>query len=146
MDMRVNSSKTKVMWYRVNSVQRILENIHVVFVGRELVAIQSCAVSVLVGLIKDVVASPLQEMFGEMPSWISIDSGVSWTQCKFGLERIPKFYYLGQILGAGGGVEEAARVRMRCAWAKLILKARGASYHFVLGMTLNSSVVSWVRR
>ena len=30
----------------------------------------------------------------------------------------PKFCYLGDIFGAGGGVEEAARARVRCAWAK----------------------------
>ena len=37
------------------------------------------------------------------------------------LEWAPKFCYLGDTLGAGGGVEEAARARMRslrCAWAK----------------------------
>ena len=50
------------------------------------------------------------------------------------LECVPKFCYLGDTLGAGGGVEEAARARVRCAWAKFkelspILTARGASYH-----------------
>ena len=49
------------------------------------------------------------------------------------LECAPKFCYLGDTLGAGGGVEEAARVRVRCAWAKSkelspILTARVASY------------------
>ena len=35
------------------------------------------------------------------------------------LECVPKFCYLGEkTLGAGGGVEEAARARVRCAWAK----------------------------
>ena len=48
------------------------------------------------------------------------------------LECVPKFCYLGDTLGAGGGVEEAARARVRCAWAKFqelspILTARGAS-------------------
>ena len=33
------------------------------------------------------------------------------------LECVPKFCYLGDTLGAGG-VEEAARARVRCAWAK----------------------------
>ena len=50
------------------------------------------------------------------------------------LECVPKFCYLGDTLGAGGGVEEAARARVRCAWAKFkelspILTARSASYH-----------------
>ena len=31
------------------------------------------------------------------------------------LECIPKFYEMGDTLGAGGGVEEAARARVRCA-------------------------------
>ena len=49
-------------------------------------------------------------------------------------ECVPKFCYLGDTLGSGGGVEEAARARVRCAWAKFkelpaILTARGASYH-----------------
>ena len=49
------------------------------------------------------------------------------------LECVSKFCYLGDTLGAGGGVEEAARARVRCAWAKFrelfpILTARGASY------------------
>ena len=34
------------------------------------------------------------------------------------LECVPKFCYLGDTLGAGGGVEEAAKARVRCAWAK----------------------------
>ena len=50
------------------------------------------------------------------------------------LECVPKFCYLGDTLGVGRGVEEAARARVRCACAKfkelsLILTARGASYH-----------------
>ena len=46
----------------------------------------------------------------------------------------PKFCYLGDTLGVRGGVEEATRAIVRCAWAKFkelfpILTARGASYH-----------------
>ena len=49
--------------------------------------------------------------------------------------KVPTFtftFYLGDTLGAGGGAEEAARVRVRCAWAKFkelspIRTARGAS-------------------
>ena len=49
------------------------------------------------------------------------------------LECVPKFCYLGYTLRVGGEVEEAARARVRCSWAKgkelsLILTARGASY------------------
>jgi len=48
------------------------------------------------------------------------------------LEGVEKFCYLGDMIGAGGGVEEASRARVRCAWAKFrelspILTARGAS-------------------
>ena len=31
------------------------------------------------------------------------------------LKCVPKFCYLGDTFGAGGGVEEAARARVRCA-------------------------------
>ena len=34
------------------------------------------------------------------------------------LECVPKLCYLDDTLSAGGGVEEAARARVRCAWAK----------------------------
>ena len=50
------------------------------------------------------------------------------------LECVPKFCYLGDTLGAGGGADKAARARVRCAWAKFkelspIPTACGASYH-----------------
>ena len=46
---------------------------------------------------------------------------------------MPKFCYLGDTLGSGGGVVEVARARVRCAWTKFkelspILTMRGASY------------------
>ena len=49
------------------------------------------------------------------------------------LECVPKFCYFGNTLGAGGGVDEAARARVRCAWGKFkelspILTACGASH------------------
>ena len=49
------------------------------------------------------------------------------------LECVPKFCFLGDTLGIGG-VDEAARARVRCAWAKFkelspILTTSGASYH-----------------
>ena len=33
------------------------------------------------------------------------------------LEIVNKFCYLGDMLAAGGGAEEASRTRVRCAWA-----------------------------
>ena len=50
------------------------------------------------------------------------------------VECVSKFCYLGDTLGSGGGVVEAARARVKCAWAKFkelssfILTVRGASY------------------
>ena len=49
------------------------------------------------------------------------------------LECVTKFCYLSDTLAAGGGAEEAAKARVRCAWAKFkelspILTAQGASY------------------
>jgi hypothetical protein len=46
------------------------------------------------------------------------------------VELVNKFCYLGDMLGRGGGVEEASRARVKCAWAKFndlspILTARG---------------------
>ena len=48
------------------------------------------------------------------------------------MECVKKFFYLGDMIGSGGGSEEAARARVRCAWAKFrelspILTARGVS-------------------
>ena len=48
------------------------------------------------------------------------------------LECVGKFCYLGDMVGAGGGAEDASRARVRRAWAKFrelapILTARGAS-------------------
>ena len=34
------------------------------------------------------------------------------------LACVDKFCYLGDMIGTGGGAEEASRVRVRCAWVK----------------------------
>ena len=49
------------------------------------------------------------------------------------LECVNKFCYLGDMIGAGGGAEEASRNRVRCAWSKFrelspILTFRGNSH------------------
>ena len=49
-----------------------------------------------------------------------------------GLEFVDTFCYLGDMLSAGGGVEEAFHCRVRCAWGKFnelmpILTMRGTS-------------------
>ena len=48
------------------------------------------------------------------------------------LEVVDKFCYLGDVIGKGGGAEEASRARVRCAWGKFrdlrrLLTTRGAS-------------------
>ena len=48
------------------------------------------------------------------------------------VECVEKFCYLGDTLGCSGGVVEASKARVRCAWCKFrdlapILTARGAS-------------------
>ena len=48
------------------------------------------------------------------------------------IECVQKFCYLGDMLGAEGGVEAAVRNRVRCAWGKFheltpILTGRGVS-------------------
>ena len=48
------------------------------------------------------------------------------------MEVVDKFCYLGDVIGKGGGAEEASRARVRCAWEKFrdlrrLLAARGAS-------------------
>src|SRR5207247_2005556 len=48
------------------------------------------------------------------------------------LEVVDKFCYLGDVIGKGGGAEEASRARVRSAWEKfrdlrMLLTARGAS-------------------
>ena len=116
---------------------RNLESIHVVFVGKGLVIIQSYVWSALSGFTKDAVA--FQESWRVMLISIAGDVWTSFSQfCWKRLWLSPMwswnvfFCYLGDTLGAGGGVEEAARARVRCAWAKfknLLLTARGASYH-----------------
>jgi hypothetical protein len=48
------------------------------------------------------------------------------------LECVDRFCYLGDMIGAGGGVEEASRARVRCAWGKFrelfpVVGSRGVS-------------------
>ena len=48
------------------------------------------------------------------------------------LECVDKFCYLGDIIGSGGGAEDASSMRVKCAWGKFrefspILTARRAS-------------------
>ena len=53
-------------------------------------------------------------MFGGESCWDSIAE----IEPNVKLECVPKFCNLDDTLGAGGGVDEAARAGVRCAWAK----------------------------
>jgi len=62
------------------------------------------------------------------------------------LEVVQKFCYLGDMIGSGGGAEEASRARVRCAWGKFnqltpMLTGRGASWN-VKGKIYKSCVQS----
>src|SRR6266496_2955634 len=59
---------------------------------------------------------------------------------------VDRFCYLGDMIGAGGEVEEAIRARVRCAWAKFrelspILMTKGASFK-VIGKVYRACVQS----
>ena len=43
------------------------------------------------------------------------------------LECVDKFCYLGDMIGSGGGGEDASSMRVTCAWVSPILTARRAS-------------------
>ena len=109
--------------------------------GRELVTIQSHAKSVLVvhkrysgisGKLKiNVDFHCRRYLEGNHVQSVLLKEVVIEPNVK--LECVSKFCYLGDTLGGGGGAEEVARARVRCAWAKLkelspILTYRGASY------------------
>ena len=52
---------------------------------------------------------------------MSFKKNYEWVEYKIEnrkLECVPKSCYLGDTLGAEGGVEEAARASVRYAWAK----------------------------
>ena len=62
------------------------------------------------------------------------------------LEIVDKFCYLGDMIGAAGGAEDASRTRVRCGWKKFnelapVLTLRGAS-HKLKGKIYNSCVRS----
>ena len=123
---------------------RILESIHVVFAGRELVDHAILYVECLrwvhkrcsgiTGRLKSNVDFHCKRCWeGENGLFQSVLLKEVVIEPNVKLECVPKFCYLGDTLGMGGGVDEAARARVRCAWAKFkelspILTARGASY------------------
>jgi hypothetical protein len=71
------------------------------------------------------------------------------------LEMVEQFCYLGDMIGAGGGSEEAVRCRTRCAWGKfnelapmltkrgLSLKMKGNLYDLVVRKSLLHGSETW---
>ena len=143
--LRVNIGKTKVMRCQVGIGQyrlRSQESIHVACARRVLVIISLCGVACHRWVHKR--CSRISGKLGYVADFrcrrcldgdsaqvvlsreVELEPGVK-------VECVSKFCYLGDTLGSGGGVVEAARARVRCAWAKFkklspILTVRGASY------------------
>ena len=71
------------------------------------------------------------------------------------LEMVQQFCYLGDMIGAGGGSEEAVRCRIRCAWGKfnglapmltkrgLSLKVKGKMYDLYVRRVLVYGSETW---
>ena len=74
------------------------------------------------------------------------------------LECVPKFCYLGDTLGAGGGVEEAARAKVRCALGKVqgvisypdssgcIIPHKGKTYKACVQSALTYGTETWAMK
>ena len=142
--LRVNAGKTKVMWFRLSMGQAEDSGEHSCGVCRRGVASNSifCVechrwvhnrCSGISGKLKSNADFHCRRCLeGEIGLFQSVLLKEVVIEPNVKLECVPKFCYLGDTLEAGG-VEEAARARVRCAWAKFkelspILTARGASY------------------
>jgi len=140
--LRVNMGKTKVMKCQVRAGQA--ENsgkwpcgVCRKGVGRNSILCRSCnkwthkKCSGVIGRLKDVSVFKCSKCIEGVQDVADELGGVMLGQ--FGrLECVDKFCYLGDMIGAGGGAEEASRTRVRCAWGKFrellpILTMRGAS-------------------
>ena len=139
--LRVNMSKTKIMYSKIKTGQAENSGKWPCRVCRKGVGANSIACTVckqwvhkrcsgLSGSLNNVsfersicVGSEGREEEGEKDVQIDCDGKV---------ECVGEFCYLGDLIGSGGGAEEASRARVRCAWSKFrelspILTARGAS-------------------
>ena len=143
--LRVNAGKTTVMQCRVSRVQSEDSGKHPCGVCRKGVGDNSIRCveclrwvhkrcSGISGKLKNIVDFHCRRCLeGENGLFQSVLLKEVVIEPNVKLECVPKFCYLGDTLGAGGGVDEAARARVRCAWAKFkeispILTARGASH------------------
>jgi len=139
--LRMNMSKTKAMYCKAKSGQ--VENsgkwpcgVCRKGVGRNSIVCTVCkkwvhkrcsGIAVKLKVVNDFKCKSCVESMGpeEVRSEVVIENVGK-------LERVDRFCYLGDMIGAGGGVEEATRARVRCAWGKFrelspILTSRGAS-------------------
>ena len=128
--LRVNTGKTKVMWCRLSMDQAEDSGEHPCGVCRKGVGDNSIfgvechrwvpkRCSGISGKLKsnaDYHCSRCLE--GENGLFQSVLLKEVVIESNVKLECVPKFCYLGDTLEAGGGAEEAARARVRCAWAK----------------------------
>src|SRR6266446_4178714 len=140
--LRVNMGKTKVMKCQVRAGQA--ENsgkwpcgVCRKGVGRNSILCRSCnkwnhkKCSGVTGRLKDVSVFKCSKCIEGVQD-VADELGCVMLR-QFGrLECVDKFCYLGDMIGAGGGAEEASRTRVRCAWGKFrqllpILTMRGAS-------------------
>jgi len=114
-----------------------LESGHVEFAGKALDQIVLSAINAVSGF-REGVSSKVQnvagfrckrcvdgQLFREVVTMIMINLLEK-------LECVDKFHYFGDLIGAGGGAEEASRARVCNAWAKFnelapVLTSRGAS-------------------
>jgi hypothetical protein len=142
--LRVNLSKTKVMRCHVGSGLVVKEGkwpcgVCKKGVGRNSIQCSKCKkwihkkCSKIKGKLKSdpqfQCATCVSEVFHDGMEAESLNLEMD-KDCK--VEKVDSFCYLGDMIGAGGGAEEASRTRVRCAWAKFnelgpILQKRGAS-------------------
>ena len=143
--LRVNAGKTKIVWCQVSKGQTEDSGEHPCGVCRKGVSDNSILCvechrwvhkrcSGISGKLKSNVEFHCRRCLeGEHGLFQSVLLKVVVIEPNVELECVPKFCYLGDTLGAGAGVAEAARARVRCAWAMFeelspILRAPGASY------------------
>ena len=125
--LRVNAGKTKIMWCRLNMGQAEDSGEHPCGVCRKGVGDNSifCVecrrwvhkrCSGISGNLKSNADFRYRRCLeGENGLFQSVLLKEVVIEPNVKLECFPKFCYLGNTLGAGGGVEEAARARVRCA-------------------------------
>jgi hypothetical protein len=139
--LRVNMGKTKIMKCQVKSGQVEKSGkwpcgVCRKGVGRNSIKCMSCRnwvhkkCSGVKGRLKKDLIFKCKVCLGDGSSMKSVKEVTIGDDIK--LECVTKFCYLGDMVGAGGGAEEASRERVRCAWCKFrelspILTARRAS-------------------